>query len=92
MKYLAITMVDDLFGACESCAYEAGLTLSQGVIEAFSVVGLVGLLGDNCVSVSWDHAGVGFILVRMECRPIEVHSWDLGPQLKRCALPFPRDE
>jgi hypothetical protein len=45
------------------------------------VIGFSGLLRDGFVPVSRNHAFVGFILVRMECRLPAVHSWELGPQL-----------
>jgi hypothetical protein len=59
-------VVGQLFGERQRFAHQTGNALSQGIVEMFNVIGLARFLCDGFVPNRWDHALIGFILIRME--------------------------
>lgn len=76
-------MIGQLFGEGERVTHQPRDALSEGVIETLNTIGFTDFFRDRFVLLSWDHALVGFILIRIEHRLRALHLWQIRPQLLR---------
>jgi hypothetical protein len=59
--------------------------LAERVVEPLNVIGEPGCLRDRFVAVGGNHAGIHYILIRVERGLLSIHRWKVRPQLP-CAL------
>src|SRR5688572_4274769 len=73
--------VGPLFGKRSGLSHQAGKALSQGIVEAFKVIGLPSVFRDGLMSSRRYHALVGFVSICMERGLFTVYQRALSPQL-----------
>ena len=56
----------------EGLTHETRHALSQGIVEAFDVIGFPGVLRDGAMLLRWDDPFIDRILVRMEHCPFTI--------------------
>jgi hypothetical protein len=59
---------------------EPGDPRPECVGEPLAVVGVAGALSDGLVLRRRNHAGIGNVSIRIACRLLAVHFWDVGPE------------